>query len=59
MKLHSFSPKTDCTNECLIQKLSENNSFHDSYITHDGRNNFKVIFLFEQPNKSNPVLKLM
>jgi len=44
MNLHSFSTKTDCTNEYSIQKLSRNSLFCDSNAIQLGRNNYQVSF---------------
>ena len=45
--------KKDCTIEESIFKLWENTSFHNSAITHEGRNTYQVTFIFmENQGKS-------
>ncbi len=42
MNMHCCSSKTDCTNQFYTPKLCENTPFHNSNVTHGGRNNYQV-----------------
>ncbi len=52
MNMHWSSSKTDSTIKFSIQKLYENTPFHNSNVTHGGRNNYQVTQTFKE-NQGN------
>ncbi len=47
--------KKDCTIKFPIPKLCENTSFHNSNVTHGGRNNYQVTLTFME-NQGNTLI---
>ena len=60
MDIHCCSSKTDCTIKFFIPKWYENTPFHNSNVTHGGRNNYQVtiIFMENQGNTLNSTEKM-
>ena len=54
MNMHWCSLKTDCTIEFSIPNLCENTPFHNSNVSHDGRNNYQISLTFME-NQGKPL----
>jgi len=55
MNIHWCSLKTDCTSNFSIQKLYENNSFHNLNVTNGGTINHYVTITFME-NQENTLI---
>ena len=60
MNIHWCSSKTNCTVKFAIPQLCENMSFHNSNVTHGGKNNYQVTlpFMNNQGNTLNNTEKI-